>query len=156
MDGTGQHPARSATGGLALVAWVLYVLLAAVFYYPDYPASVWPIAGAGIVACLVVAFNSAYWRLAVILASCVYVGFYVTRVMRMVVLTSGFEISSLPSALSFYFKSLWIVTVAMLQEKGIAASLMHGYIEYAMPLLSLALIVLVWMSRRRAAAEPTR
>jgi hypothetical protein len=33
---------------------------------------------------------------------------------------------------------------------------MHGYIEYAMPVLSIALIVLAWMSRRRPAAEPTR
>ena len=153
---TAQHPAKNATGVAALAAWALYVLLAAIFYYPDYPASVWPIAGAGILACLAVAFNSAYWRLAVILASCVYVGFYVTRVMRMVVLTSGFEISSLPSALSLYFKSLWIVTVVMLQEKGIAASLMHGYIEYVMPVLSLVLIVLAWKSRRRVSAEPTR
>jgi hypothetical protein len=151
-----EHPAKTLTGALALAAWALYVLLAAVFYYPDYPASVWPIAGAGILACLVVALNSAYWRLAVILASCVYVGFYVTRVMRMVVLTSGFEISSLPSALSLYFKSLWGVTTVMVLEKGVAASLMHGYIEYAMPLLSVVLIVLAWRSGRRAAAEPTR
>jgi hypothetical protein len=148
METAQQHPAKSATGAVALSAWALYVLIAAVFYYPDYPASVWPLAGAGILACLAVAFNSAYWRLAVILASCVYVGFYVTRVMRMVVLTSGFEISSLPSVLSFYFKSLWIVTVAMLQEKGIAASLMHGYIEYAMPLLTLTLIVFACWRRR--------
>jgi hypothetical protein len=145
---TAQHPAKSATGVAVLAAWALYVLLAAIFYYPDYPASVWPIAGAGILACLAVAFNSAYWRLAVILASCVYVGFYVTRVMRMVVLTSGFEISSLPSALSMYFKSLWVVTVVIIQEKGIAASLMHSYIEYAMPVLSLVLIVVAVMKKR--------
>jgi hypothetical protein len=145
---SGQHSAKSLAGALALAAWALYVLLAAIFYYPDYPASVWPIAGAGILACLALAFNSAYWRLAVILASCVYVGFYVTRVMRMVVLTSGFEISSLPSALSMYFKSLWVVTVVMLQEKGIAASLMHGYIEYVMPLLTLTLIVLAVRAKK--------
>lgn len=156
MNETASHPARSLPGALALAAWALYVLAAAIYYSPDYPASVWPIAGAGILACLAVGFNYAYWRLAVILASCVYVGFYVARVTRMVVLTSGFEISSLPSALSMYFKSLWIVTVVMLQEKGIAASLMHGYIEYAMPVLSLVLIVLAWKSSRRAAAEPTR
>lgn len=150
------HAAKSPTGALALAAFALYVLLAAIFYYPDYPASVWPIAGAGLLACLAVAINSAYWRLVVILASCVYLGFYVTRVMRMVVLTSGFEISSLPSALCLYFKSLWGVTTVMVHERGVAASLMHGYIEYAMPLLSLALIVLAWMSRRRTAAEPTR
>jgi hypothetical protein len=145
---SGQHSAKSLAGALALAAWALYVLLAAIFYYPDYPASVWPIAGAGILACVALAFNSAYWRLAVILASCVYVGFYATRVMRMVVLTSGFEISSLPSALSMYFKSLWVVTVVMLQEKGIAASLMHGYIEYAMPLLTLTLIALAVRAKK--------
>ena len=151
-----EHPAKTPTGALALAAWALYVLLAAVFYYPDYPASVWPIAGSGILACLAVIASFGRWRLVVILASCVYLGFYATRVMRMVVLTSGFELSSLPSALSLYFKSLWVVTTVMLQEKGVAASLMHGYIEYAMPLLSVLLIVLAWMSRRQAAAEPTR
>ncbi|HKA38494.1 MAG TPA: hypothetical protein VKD25_01885 [Burkholderiales bacterium] len=151
-----EHAAKTPAGALSLAAFALYALLAALFYYPDYPASVWPIAGAGILACLAVAFNSAYWRLAVILASCVYLGFYVTRVMRMVVLTSGFEISSLPSALGLYFKSLWGVTTVMVYEKGVAASLMHGYIEYVMPVLSLVLIVLAWMSRRRAVAESTR
>jgi hypothetical protein len=67
----------------------------------------------------------------------------------MVVLTSGFEISSLPAALCSYFQSLWIVTLAMLQEQGIAASLMHGYIEYAMPLLTLTLVVLAMRAKRR-------
>ena len=151
MDGPrGQHPAASVAGVLALAAWALYVLAAAVFYAPDYPESVWPIAGAGMLACLAVGFNFAHWRLVVILASCVYVAFYAVRVMRMVVLTSGFEISSLPSAVCNYFRSLWTVTVAMLQEKGGGASLMHGYIEYAMPLLSLVLIALAELSRRRS------
>ena len=152
---TGTVPAKSAAGALALAAWVLYVLLAAFFYHPDYPASVWPIAGAGILACLAVGLNFAYWRLVVILASGVYLLFYAVRVGRMVALTSGFEISSLPSTLCFYYLSSWQVTIGMLRERGLTGSLMHGYIEYAMPVLSLVLIVLAWKARRQAAAEPT-
>jgi hypothetical protein len=44
----------------------------------------------------------------------------------------------------------------MLQERGLTGSLMHGYIEYVMPLLSVVLIILAWRSGRRAAAEPAR
>jgi hypothetical protein len=139
-------------GALALAAWVLYVLSVAVFYFPDYPASVWPIGGCGLLACAWVGLNLARWRLAVVLASCVYLLFYAVRVLRMAALTSGFEISSLLTTLLFYYKSSWTVTIAMLQEKGVASSLMHGYIEYAMPVLSLALIALALLYRRR----PTR
>jgi hypothetical protein len=150
------HPAKSAAGELAIIAWALYVLLAAIFYHPDYPASVWPIAGGGILACLAVAANFGRWRLVVILASCIYLLFYAVRVGRMVALTSGFEISSVTTALYFYYLSSWQVTVAMLQERGLTGSLMHAYIEYVMPLLSVVLIILAWRSGRRAAAEPAR
>ena len=81
-----------ARRALAIIAWALYVLLAAIFYHPDYPASVWPIAGGGILACLAVAANFGRWRLVVILASCIYLLFYAVQVGRMVALTSGFEI----------------------------------------------------------------
>ena len=151
---TAQHPAKSAAGMAALAAWALYVLLAAIFYFPDYPASVWPIAGSGVLACLAVALSYGYWRLVVTLASCVYLLFYAVRIVRMVALTSGFEISSLPSALFFYYLASWQVTIGMLQERGLTGSLMHGYIEYAMPVLSIALIVLAcW--RRRVTDEPS-
>jgi hypothetical protein len=146
---TAQHPAKSATGAMALAAWALYVLLAAIFYFPDYPASVWPIAGSGILACLAVALSLRYWRLVVILASCVYLVFYAARILRMVALTSGFEISSLPSALFFYYLASWQVTIGMLQERGLTGSFMHGYIEYAMPILALTLIVLAVRAKRR-------
>jgi hypothetical protein len=144
----GAVPAKSTTGALALAAWILYLLLAATFYYPDYPASVWPIAGSGVLACLAVASGFRHWRLVVIFASCVYLLFYAVRVLRMVALTSGFEISSVPTALFFYYISSWQVTVGMLQERGFTGSLMHGYIEYVMPVLSVALIVLA--ARKRA------
>ena len=77
------QPAKSAAGALVINAWALYVLLAAIFYHPDYPASVWPIAGGGILACLAVAANFGRWRLVVILASCIYLLFYSVRVGRM-------------------------------------------------------------------------
>lgn len=136
-------------GALALAAWGLYILAAGVYYAPDYPASFWPLAGAGVLAIAAVGANFSRWRLVVILASCVYLAFYGVRVMRMVMLTQGFELSALPSALCSYFQSLWLVTSVMLHEKGVAASLMHGYIEYVMPLLSIALIIAAGMRRAK-------
>jgi hypothetical protein len=149
MNETGRHCITSAPGALALAAWSVYVLLAAFFYSPDYPPSVLSIGFCGILAGLAVVLNFAYWRLVVILASCVYLVFYAVRVFRMVALTAGFELSSLLSALSFYYGSSWRVTVGMIQEKGIASSLMHGYLEYAMPVLSVTLITLAWISWSR-------
>lgn len=149
MDETRRHPAASAPGVLTLTAWSAYVLLAAFFYAPDYPPSALTIGACGLLAGLAVVLNFAYWRLVVVLASIVYLSFYAVRVLRMVALTSGFELSALPSALTFYYSSSWRVTIGLLQERGIAGSLAHGYIEYAMPVLSVALIVLVWMTWRR-------
>lgn len=149
MNGTGRHSATSAPGVLALAAWSLYVLLAAFFYAPDYPPSALTIGACGIVAGLAVAANFGYWRLVVVLASIVYLVFYAVRVLRMVALTSGFDVSALPSALAFYYGSSWRVTLGLFQERGITGAFAHGYIEYAMPILCVVLIVLVWMSRRR-------
>lgn len=149
MDGTERHPAASVSGALALAAWAAYVLLAASFYAPDYPLSALTIGTCGILAGLAVAVKFAYWRLVVVLASIVYLAFYAVRVLRMIALTSGFEVSALPSALAFYYASSWRVTLGLLQERGVAGAFSHGYIEYAMPILSVALIVLVWMSWRR-------
>jgi hypothetical protein len=95
-----------------------------------------------------VILNFTYWRLVVILASSVYLSFYATRVFRMIALTPDFGLSSLPSGLAFYYGSSWHVTIGMLQEKGVAGGLTHGFLEYAMPVLSVALIALTLMSRR--------
>ena len=149
MAGSAAHPAASLTGALTLAAWALYLAGAFRYYHPDYPASFWPLAGAGLLAALAVGVNFVRWRLVVILASCVYLAFYVVRVLRMVVLTSGFEISALPATVIFYFRSLWIVTVAMLQERGVATSIAHGYIEYAMPLLAIVLIAAAAMHKTK-------
>jgi hypothetical protein len=142
------HPIASVPGALAVAVWSVYVLLAAFFYSPDIPPSVLTIGISGILACLAVVLNFAYWRLIVILASSVYLSFYATRVFRMVALTPDFGIASLPSGLAFYYGSSWRVTVGMLQERGVAGGLTHGFLEYAMPVLCLALIGLALMSRR--------
>jgi hypothetical protein len=145
-----QHPIASVPGALAVAVWSGYMLLAAFFYSPDIPLSVWPIGFFGLLACLAVILNFAYWRLIVILASSVYILFYATRVARMVAMTSDFNLSSLPSTLYFYYSASWSVTVGMLQERGVAGGLTHGFLEYAMPVLSLALIAMMVMSRRSA------
>jgi len=139
----------SVPGVAAVATWSAYVLLAAFFYAPDYPPSALTIGFCGLLAGAAVILNFAYWRPVVMLASGVYLVFYAVRVIRMVALTSGFELSSLPAALHFYYSSSWRVTAGMIEERGIAGSLAHGYLEYAMPVLSLALIVLALMSRRR-------
>ena len=143
-----QHPIKSVPGALAVAVWSVYVLLAAFFYSPDIPPSVLTIGISGILVCLAVVLSFPYWRLIVILSSCVYLSFYVVRVFRMIALTPDFGISSLPSGLAFYYGSSWRVTVGMLQERGVAGGLAHGFLEYAMPVLSLALIGLTLMSRR--------
>jgi len=143
-----QHPVTSVPGALAVAVWSVYALLAAFFYSPDIPPSVLTIGICGILACLAVILNFAYWRLIVILASFVYISFYATRVFRMIAMTPDFGISSLPSGLAFYYGSSWRVTVGMLQERGVAGGLAHGFLEYAIPVLSLALIGLTLMSRR--------
>lgn len=149
MDGAGRHPAAGVPGALALAAWSAYVLLAAYYYAPDYPPSVLTLGSCGLAVGLAVTLNFAYWRLIVVLASILYWVFYAVRVLRMVALTSGFEVSALPSTLAFYYGNSWRVTVGLAEERGVAASVAHGYIEYAMPILTAALIVLVWMHWRR-------
>jgi len=141
------HPIASVPGALAVAVWSVYVLLAA-FYAPDFRPSVLTIGIFGFLACLAVILSFSRWRLVVILASAVHLSFYVVQVIRMVAMTTGFEISTLLPALSFYYSASWRVATAMFQEKGAVGGLVHGYLEYAMPVLCLALIGLALMSRR--------
>ena len=147
MDETLRPHSIGVPGALAVAVWSVYVLLAA-FYAPDFRPSVLTIGIFGFLACLAVILNFTYWRLVVILASAVHLSFYVVQVIRMVAMTTGFEISTLLPALSFYYGSSWRVTVGMLQERGVAGGLTHGFLEYAMPVLCLALIALALMSQR--------
>ena len=142
-----EHPIASVPGALAVAVWSVYVLLAA-SDAPDVRPSVLTIGFFGFLACLAVVLNFARWRLIVILASSVHLSFYAVQVIRMVAVTTDFEISSLLSALSFYYSSSWRWTAAMFQERGVVGGLTRGFLDYAMPVLSLALIGLTLMSRR--------
>jgi hypothetical protein len=142
-----RHAIAGMPGAAAVAVWAGYVLLGAFYYSPNIPLSAWPIAFCGLVAGLAVVLDSRYWRPAVMLASVVYLAFYATRIARMIAMTADLSWSELPTTLSFYYRASWSVTVGLLQEKGIAGAFAHGYLEYAMPVLSLALIGLAWMSR---------
>ena len=146
--GNGHRPVASVPGALALAAWSVYALSAALYFLPDVPPSALIIGFGGLLACSAVVLNLAYWRLVVILASAVHLSFYAVRVGLMVGMTADLDWSSLPSALSFYYGSSWRVTAGILQERGTVGGLTHGFLEYAMPALSLALIGLASMYGR--------
>ena len=144
-----RYAAATAPGALALVTWTVYGLLA-VAEGGGILASVLTVAIVGALAWLAVAVNFARWRLVVIAASAVHLVFYVVQIGRMVAMTPGAGLSSLPATLQFYFFSLWQVTVGKLEERGLGASLAHGFVEYAMPVLSVVLIILALRSLRAA------
>ena len=153
MDDSGHSPVTSVPGVLTLATWSAYVLLAAFYYYPDILPSVLTTGLCGLLACLAVVLKSAYWRLVAILASCVYLAFYAVRVIRMIAMSGDFQISSLLSALGFYYRTSWHVIIGILQERGVAAGMTRGFLEYAMPVLSMVLIVVVFMSWRAQRRE---
>jgi len=140
VDGA-RHPAASLPGAMAIATWSAYWLAAALYFLPDVPPSALVIALGGLLACSAVAFRFQYWRWVVTLAAVVYLSFYAVRIGRMIGLTANPDWSSLLTSLSFYYGSSWRVTVGMLEERGAAGALMHGFLEYAMPVLSLVLII---------------
>jgi len=141
----GQHPLASAQGLFAFVLWAFYSLYAALSY-PDVLTSVLIGALFGFIACLALVFNRAYWRSAVLLASSVYLLLYVVRIVRMTAIAAT---PSFLSALSFYYSVSWRVTAGAFEEKGLAGGLIHAYLEYAMPVLAVALILVILFSSRR-------
>lgn len=141
----GNHPLASIAGVITLAAWSVYVL-SAVLYYPEFPPSVLVTGGFGIAACLAVAFNFKYWRAAVLLACALYLLLYVIRVYRMTTMTTDL---SFVSALSSYYSISWQLAASMFQEKGLVGGLTHAFLEYVMPVLMVALIVITLISRRR-------
>lgn len=143
-----RHAVATVPGALALATWSVYALLAAFYYYPDLLPSVLTTGLIGLAACLAVIVNFTRWRLVVILASSVYLAFYAVRVGRMVGMVMDAGTPSISSAVSVYYNSLWIVNTGVFLERGTAVGLTHGVLEYVMPVLSLALIVVTLMSRR--------
>jgi len=141
----GKHPLATAPGILALAAWSMYVLGGGYLYYPAFLASVLIAGFFGLVACVAVIANFKYWRSAVVLASSVYLVLYVIKVIRMTGMTAD---TPFLSAISFYYGALWQVGLAMFQERGYAGGLTQGFLEYVMPVLVIALIPIVLVSRR--------
>ena len=141
----GNHPLASAQGVFALAIWSLYSLYVAL-YFPDVLTSVLIAGFFGVVACLAVVVNFKYWRSTVLLASSVYLLLYVIRIVRMTAIAKDL---SFLSALSFYYSVSWRVATGMFQEKGLAGGLIHAYLEYAMPVLVIALAAVILISSRR-------
>lgn len=141
----GAHPLASAQGVFAFAIWSLYSLYAAL-YYPDVITSVLVGGIFGLVACLAVLFNFIYWRFAVLLASSVYLLLYMIRIVRMTGIAK--EISFL-SALAFYYSASWQVATGAFEEKGLLGGMIHGLLEFAMPVLVVALISIILISARR-------
>lgn len=138
------HPLASVTGLFALLVWSFYALYAA-FSYPASLTSVRVGASFGLIACLAVIFNFAYWRAAVLLASFVYLLLYVIRVVRMTAIANHL---SFFSGLSFYYSTSWRVTAGSFEEKALLGGLLHAYLEFVMPMLDVALILVILISSR--------
>ena len=143
-----RHPLTTAPGVFAVLLWTVYLLLA-VKNLPDLPQRVMISGCFGLLACVGLVFNSKYWRGAVVLASSVYLVTYVVLVGRMVTMVTGGG-TSLMSALFFYYGNSWVVTAGTFHERGTVAGVAYGFLEYGMPILSVVLIVVTLMSRRRS------
>ncbi len=139
------HSLATVPGVFALVLWSVYSLHVAL-YYPDVTTSTLLGGIFGLLACLALVFNSAYWRAAVVMASSVYLFLYVVRVVRMTAIPGDL---SFLSALSFYYSISWRVTIGAFEEKGWVGGILHAYLEFAMPVLVVVLIIVTLMSARR-------
>ena len=145
----GKHPLASVPGVFALALWSVYLLYAAL-YYPDVLTSVLIAGFFGLIACLAVVFNFTYWRSTVLLTSSVYLLLYVIRIIRMTAIAKDL---SFLSALSFYYNVSWRVAAGAFEEKGLVGGLTHGFLEYVMPVLVVALISVILISSRRELGE---
>lgn len=143
-----KHPLTTAPGVFALVVWSLYLLLA-LKNLPDLPQRVMINGFFGLLACLAVVLKSKYWRAAVVLASSVYLVTYVVLVARMAMMVTGGG-TSLMSALSFYYTNSWVVAAGTFHERGLVDGAAYAFLEYGMPVLSVVLIIVTLMSRRRS------
>lgn len=144
-----KHPLTTGPGLFAFILWLAYALYVAV-YYPDVLTSALVGSLFGLLACLAVLFNFGYWRAAVMLASTVYLSLYVIRIVRMTAIPGDL---SFLSALSFYYKVSWRVTLGAFEERGWAGGIVHAFLEYAMPaLVVVALVIVILLSSRRQRA----
>ena len=138
---------KSVPGILVLAVWSVYVLLI-VLRLPDW--SGWAITSSicGVLTCLAVITNFRYWRATAILASLVYVGFYAAHIIRLAALAGELEKPSLLATLSRHYSTSWMLTNGMFLERGVFWGSVHAFLEYAMPVLVVALIIDAAIPRR--------
>jgi hypothetical protein len=141
----------TVAGITTLAVWAVYLLLA-LASIPDVPYRMMINSFFGLVACVAVVLNYRRWRFAVVLASCVYLVVYAVQVIRMTGMMVSSDMSSLLSALAFYYSASWIVATGVFVERGVAAGLAYGFLEYVMPVLIVALIVVTLLSPPKKSA----
>jgi hypothetical protein len=147
VNGTAQ-PARATPLGIsALAVWSVY-LLSGLAAFPDVPHRMLINGFFGLLVVLAVVVNFRHWVAAVIVASLVYLVTYAVLIVRMAGTMSDPDKTSLPAALAAYYGASWLVATGVFIERGTWGGLMHGFLEYAMPLLVLALLLAGLLYRR--------
>jgi uncharacterized membrane protein YhdT len=77
-------------------------------------------------------------------------------VIRIVRMTAIAKDLSFLSALSFYYSVSWRVAAGAFEEKGSMGGLTHAFLEYAMPILVIALILVILIFSRRKRGQQTQ
>ena len=150
MSGAAQ-PARTTLLGIsALAVWSVYLLLA-LASFPDVQYRIYINGFFGLLVVLAVIVNFRHWIAAVIVASLVYLVTYAVLIVRMAGTMSDPDKTSLPAALGAYYGASWIVANGVFIERGTWGGLRHGFLEFAMPLLIMVLLLaglLYWRAKR--------
>ena len=141
------RPLTQFAGLLALAVWAIYIVLT-LASIPDVPYRMMINSACGLMVCAALIANFRYWRAVVLLACGVYVVVYVVQLARMTGMMAGGDSASLLSALAFYYSASWTVAPGVFLERGMLSGLIHGFLEYAMPLLVLVMIAVTLASRR--------
>lgn len=145
------HPLSTFAGLLALAVWTIYIVLT-LASIPDVPYRMMINSVSGLVVCAAVIARFRYWRATLLLACGVYVIVYVAQLARMTGMMAGGDSASFWSALAFYYSASWTVATGVFLERGLLSGLIHGFLEYAMPLLVLVMIVSTLVLRRAGLA----
>lgn len=150
MNGAARPAFSTPLGISALAVWSIYLLLG-LASIPDVPYRMLINGFFGVLVILAVFANFRHWVAAVILASLVYLVTYAVLIVRMAGAMSDPDKTSVPAALAAYYSASWMVATGVFIERGMWGGLMHGFLEYAMPLLVTVLLLaglLHWRSKR--------